>query len=185
MTWTAKSLDKDYKRSFIGYDLRIRDEGNSPKTLSPEVWERHACLQDITFDHEINGLNLLVSCEDVIKFAEVAKLVAFDIPSQLADSISHTFGLRPLEQIDTPVQGNWKFLGFDIVDPRTQSSALHDFPGCDASIDSVAKNKSGLIDDISQSIILSIESDRVFKEHAPFVPCGVWVFRAKRGGRRN
>ena len=178
MIWTVKDLWADYKRSFIGYDIRIKDGSISPKTLSPEIWPKNELLDDISSDIETNGLNLLNSCRNVSSLLSLSALVAFDIPAQLADSISHTFGLQPSEQAEVPEKGCWEFLGFDIVDPRTQSSALYDFSGFDNITNSALKNKSGLIDDISQSIKLSIAFDLAIKEHAPFVPCGVWIFKA-------
>lgn len=178
MIWTVKNLSADYKRSFIGYDVRIKDGYVSPKTLSPEIWPKNELLDGISLELETNGLNLLNSCRSVSGLLSSSALVAFDIPEQLANSISHTFGLQPSEQAEVPKKGEWEFLGFDIVDPRTQSSALYDFPGFDNITNSVFKNKSGLIDDISQSINLSIAFDLAIKEHAPFVPCGVWIFKA-------
>lgn len=179
MIWTVINLSDDYKRKFIGYDIRIKNYSNAPNTLSSEIWPRHEFLEDISLGLETNGLNLLNSCGNVSDLLETSELVAFDIPAQLADSISQTFGLKPSEQAEVPAQGGWQFLGFDIVDPRTQSSAIYDFSDYGSIIASVLKNKYGLIDDISQSIKLSIEFDCAIKEHAPFVPCGVWVFKAK------
>lgn len=194
--WSSRQLQRGFDRTVVGFDSRARVDplrvdslgivvGRSiqlggerwvPSTIDSEVWSRTAG-EDLL--KETNGLNLFPSTQLVGKAAhgnDVA-LIAFDLPRHLVEEIATTFGLNQSAQFSPD---EWEFLGFDIVDPRTQSSALYSF---EWSRDEMIKHVSalnyslngfGLVSDEEQAIRFAIASDKEVPEHAPFAPCGVW-----------
>ena len=194
--WSAASLKARYRRALVGFDLRvpsipvlqplkIRNPSgleitSKTMTLDPELW---GLADGATYDADRNGVNLIDQpSEDLFdgKAPLGAVLVAFDIPHSLFAELARTFGFRDLHQDGLPHKP-WKFLGFDVADIRTQSSALYSFDLTEAEQGELRKsvpfplNEHGLLNRDSDAIAMCVKSDVVIPGHAPFAPCGVWM----------
>lgn len=199
MEWKPGQLFSGYKRSIIGYDLRRKSSdydyfsnSNSfshldiknkkfPATIDNQVWPE---VDDkYKLESQCNGFNLFdkISIEIQKKCQESnAVIVAFDIPSELAIDLTSTFGLLP-QPLDT-VEQSWRFLGYDIVDIRTQSSAIFSFSWTENEIIaifqklSIKLNGYGLIQGELDALRISSGFDKMIPEHSPFAPCGIWIY---------
>lgn len=197
-TWTAKELAPSFRRAVVGYDVRpqlarlvvhppglamatriaIGREEWKPATIDSDRWP--SLIGSAASPH-CNGLNLVPTAAQASALArqgEKGIVVAFDFPATLVDTVAATFGLDlgPAES-----KPQWDLLGYDIVDIRTQSSALYSF---DWNRDEWIKlgqalgfrlNSFGLIDAEAVAIAESISFDQRVAEHAPFAPCGIWA----------
>ncbi len=180
----ASSLILGYPRYIVGFDFRIgkQDQDIFPATIDNQVWPRqpidHASLDE-------NGFNLF---DGPIKKITTGRpqinsvLVAFDLPVIFVDALAATFGIVPLP-VNLLSARAWIFLGFDIIDARTQSSGIYSFDWAEEEFTFIIKklslqlNKNGLVDNETNAIKAAIFFDSLVKEHAPFAPCGVWVNR--------
>ena len=110
-----------------------------------------------------------------------AVVVAFDLPEDVVDRLlrGNVSNPGPLPQVN--IAAGWQFLGFDIVDPVTQTSALYGFDMATGFIGDLLRkqgadrNQHGLIDLASTASSLAKYFDQMFPEHAPFSPCGIWL----------
>lgn len=196
-SWSAASLKPGHRRALVGFDLRLPAIPTLPllkftsskvpqktlktATLDPELWPVFDAAT--AYDSQRNGVNLIDQAVGDFyegKGAQAAALVAFDIPHSLFMQLAKTFGLRDLDKHRLS-EKRWEFLGFDVVDIRTQSSALYSFDLTEAEQARLREaiplplNEWGLIDRDSATIALCLESDVVVPGHAPFAPCGVWM----------
>jgi len=172
-------------RRIVGFDIRDRIESNNITSIDCNIWPESQIKTEI--DSQNNGFNLFDSLDESIVDASVrenASIVAFDIPRDLATALSPTFGLEPLPIEYLFKRGEWLFLGYDIVDVRTQCSAIYSFDIkrerleellSDAAIE---LNQYGLIENQAQSFDLSAIFDKLFPEHSPFTPCGIHVAKS-------
>lgn len=178
--WSAHELRPGYVRSIAGFDLRLWPAAEkNMATIDAEVWPR---VSSIGSTSDQNGLNLF---DRAIEGRVPAQAIqaAFDFPQELIRALASTFGVvaAPIEYMKSAA--GWEFLGFDIVDARTQSSAFYSFDWSPSELSdllrqlSLTLNVAGLIEDEAVAIRASAEFDTVVKEHAPFAPCGVWVQR--------
>lgn len=184
MIWSAGKLKNNYSRSIVGYDLRINIVEDQPKTISRSIWPQHPSRVGYEFEKYENGINLSFDLESLllVEDCDDSFLVAFDIPTDLAELVRTTFGLHLLDTNSMPMPERWEFLGYDIVDIWTQSSALYDFSinkieyflAHDSSIE---VNNHGLVSSADSAIKLVGIFDEKIKEHSPFSPCGIWAFR--------
>jgi hypothetical protein len=198
--WLANSLASHYERALVGFDFRLpkipalqplkisnpRDSEKALKaaTLDPELWKTSE-LGD--YDFERNGINFMDQATAELYDARVppkVALVAFDIPDTLFAQLEETFGLRALDAKRVFLNPNWRFLGFDIADIRTQSSALYSFDLTETEQNKLREavpfplNEWGLVNQESDAIATCTKFDDVIHAHAPFAPCGVWMARS-------
>ncbi len=181
--WSAASLMAGYPRSVVGFDFRVwmQDQGNCRATIDNRVWSRQP-IQDCLL--ATNGINLFdgsVAQFSRIKAPRDSIRVAFDLPTALVKTMASTFGIVPLvPSVLSPDKG-WKFIGYDIIDARTQSSGLYSFDWTKTEFASMRSrlsldlNSRGLVDDELLAIKCAIFFDTQVTEHAPFAPCGIWV----------
>ncbi len=200
MTWSAKSLTEGFAKSIIGFDLRAlplickhapggslmsfppgaTGKNRFPATIDNQIWPQRIEISSVQF----NGFNLFDQPTDELR--DIAKrmeavLVAFDLPKALADILSSTFGLAPLPTNVMTADKSWKFLGYDIVDIRTQSSAIYSFEWSNTELREILQqlslqlNPCGLIENELSAVMHSISFDDIVPEHFPFSPCGVWI----------
>jgi len=176
MRWSSETLQAGYARCVVGFDARQPRTEQSPASLSPVAWQR-AELDQADDGSFANGFNLFIAVEPLLALHGGIQVVAFDLPMSLTDVVLSTFGLCPLP---LPSLNEWSFLGFDIVDPRTQSSAIYDFSM--AAAHEIRMNENGLIEDEVSAIKAAVLAESMIPEHAPFCPCGVWVKKTNRVG---
>lgn len=203
--WSAKTLKIGYAKRIAGFDFRSLLDcnpviaGNSPLTSS-SMHEGNECLATLdnqiwpqvefpNFSGDSNGFNLFDSLEECEHFTYKSKslLAAFELPMALIDLLSSTFGVVASSFDLNATRSGWIFLGYDVVDIRTQSSAIHSFASSEIEFDNLlVKIKSNLnlyslIINESESIEASIAFDYLLPEHAPFAPCGIWISGGMKG----
>lgn len=193
------------ERRVLGFDIRINpnrqmqafsedwrrkkiyaQESPCLLTLDPEVWNSPISNQSSLLR---NGYNLLFEIDEgliqqVRNRDENDVMVAFDIPVRDYDAISGTFGhgcYQPDIDATKLFRNGWIFLGFDIVDPRTQLSGLVSFDYEPNEWNSLLQelktdiNFYGLFSHASIAHSVSAEVSKLIPEHAPFCPCGIWI----------
>lgn len=206
MSWNTSQLSCEYQRSIIGYDLRYKavdyDYFSSnhfscldiktkkfPATIDNQVWPEIDDKYEI--DSQCNGFNLYDNLDDEIQRKaqhEDVILVAFDIPTELADGLYSTFGLLPIPLETVPKEHELSFLGYDIVDIRTQNSAIYSFNWTEDEIKtifqklSISLNTCGLVHSVVDALRISSDFDKMIPEHSPFVPCGIWIKKKSEEG---
>jgi hypothetical protein len=181
--WSAGSLIAGYPRCIVGFDYRVwmQDQGTFPATIDNQMWPRQAIENSRL---EENGFNLFDGPLEKIYAVQPPQdsiLVAFDLPVVLVSTLASTFGMVPLPIGQLAAKGSWKFLGYDVVDPRTQSSGFYSFDWTKTEFASMCNrlslglNAGGLVDDELLAIKAAVSFDLLVSEHAPFAPCGVWI----------
>jgi hypothetical protein len=198
-TWSAHALKAGYEKRVLGFDLRStvrpvlrplkmtdsnqHERGASATTIDPELWPQH---EPDKYEHDRNGLNLINDSSNGLcdsSQPSTAVLVAFDIPSTLFEQLAGTFGLRRINESQIFASPRWECVGFDVVDFRTQSSALYSFDFTKQQEDQLRRilpfplNQHGLISDEGSAISACEPFDLAVPDHAPFSPCGVWLLR--------
>lgn len=181
--WSAASLMAGYPRCAVGFDFRVwmQDQRTLPATLDNQVWLRHLVEDSLL---EVNGINLFDGPLEQINAVQLPKnsiRVAFDLPAALVNTLASTFGIVRLPLSLLTVDKGWMFIGYDIVDARTQSSGFYSFDWTKAEFASICSrldlrlNNVGLVDNESLAIKSAIFFDLIVSDHAPFGPCGIWV----------
>lgn len=197
--WASVGLTPGFQKRVAGFDARtsiapieIQPPGIAaakligigtqrwrPATIEPQVWPRIASDARLS---DCNGLNLfptLRSAGNAVTSDTQGVLVAFEFPSGLIESVATTFGLDARPAAES--RASWKFLGYDIVDIRTQSSAMYSFDWSRDEWIELAEsmkftfNQFGLVQEESVAIAQAVAFDEKVREHAPFAPCGVWA----------
>lgn len=170
-------------RKIVGFDMRRRSSLPFVYMTSFDEKVRYEEIND-SFNSFQSGMNLYSRNPREIRAFTMpvdAMVVAFDLPGDIVDRLlrGNVSNPGPLPQVNIAM--GWQFLGFDIVDPVTQTSALYGFDLASEFIDDllrehdVERNKHGLIDLASKSLSLAKYFDQTFPEHAPFSPCGIWL----------
>lgn len=108
-----------------------------------------------------------------------SRVIAFDLPVACLAKLSAGNVSAPAPLSMEVLDPGWEFIGFDIVDPYTQTSALGGFGEGARRIVAgevpLAVNGFGLVDDFAQASQAAVQCDALLPEHAPFVPAGVWL----------
>lgn len=176
--------------------------GDTPACFDPTTWPSMLgnlgypwlrMLHVKRFEDALNGLNLLQDIPETSKDLSTkfrdGCWVAFDLPQKTAKELSPTFGTQWSAKFPNPqalVAAGWDFMGFDVVDPRTQCSGPFSFEWEQAECaeivgdEDIEINNYGLIVDLDMALELSRIFDRTIREHAPFCPCGVWSLHRSR-----
>jgi hypothetical protein len=180
-------MEKVTKRIVVGFDLRKESSLNN---LYMTSYDEHVRYEDIYDELQdcINGLNLFFvepSTINQLGMPGDARVIAFDLPDELVQCLLHgnVSPPYPLPKID--LKNEWDFIGFDVVDPITQTSAFHGFTPSipverligDAEL---SFNSHGLLDDIEVALKVAIFCSENIPEHAPFSPCGIWLKKTKQ-----
>ncbi|GAB7078884.1 hypothetical protein [Megalodesulfovibrio paquesii] len=153
-----------------------------PVTIDEQAWPYSDSKQIVKIPE--NGFGLF-NYSDTDLFAVVTStkstLVAYDIPLSYANFLSSTFGIHPLN-MDVTNNPKWNFAGYDSADIRTISSAFYGHPWGEQEAQQIETNLSlsfndfGLLDIQEKCIHASIYFSSRMPWHAPFVPCGVWIW---------
>ena len=181
--WRASRLEPYFNRTIVGFDLR---KGSSLNKLFMTSYDDSVRYEDLNEEHrdQMSGINLFYcdpSAQPLFTIPYDARIVAFDLPTTLVScllngQVSVPFPL-PSEKLDQ----DWQFVGFDVVDAITQTSAFYGFDrstsdlGHLAEIFSIRFNSCGLIDDMEAAVRAATSFDDAIPEHAPFAPCGTWL----------
>lgn len=171
-----------FDRSLVGYDLRKAESLGSVHMTSYDEDARFEAIYDL-YESQLSGLNLFsVDPSQIPLFAlpKNGRVIAFDLPtSYVVTAAKGNVSLPPMLPWFAPLS-SWKFLGFDLVDPRTQISALDMYLGeisnqSEGVKTTIPLNEFGLICrvEVAERALLKLESKYV--EHSPLVPCGVWL----------
>jgi hypothetical protein len=156
--------------------IRIGSAEWRPATMDSQVWPRHV---DSEMERACNGVNLIPSLDLLAHTGKDVCIVAFEFPAGLIQELASTFGL-PTGSGPRLNKTEWRLLGYDIVDIRTQTSAIYSFEWSPKEWSNLVSvfggefNAYGLVDRevaISQCGVF----DRQIPEHAPFAPCAVWM----------
>lgn len=199
--WSANLLTSNYPKCIVGFDLRsspkvfeeiskasaFQSSGNLGggkkfiATIDNQVWPEQINSRWAVYQHGLNLFDRPLEKVDGLEFPINSMPVAFDLPITLASTLVSTFGvvLLPIELVSE--NKDWEFIGYDIVDARTQCSGIYSFDWSETELADILNrlslplNKNGLVDDELLAINAAIAFDIVVKEHAPFAPCGVWI----------
>lgn len=174
--------DHLFGRTVVGYDLRKPELPGNFHMTSYDEEARYEAMYDLYASH-LSGLNLFnVDPSQIPSFPmpENGMVIAFDLPTKyVAVASGGSVSVPPILPWFVP-RKNWNFLGFDVVDPRAQLSALKMAMDEEASrgggVDNlISINKFGLLDRIEYAERAISIFETKYYEHAPLVPCGVWI----------
>lgn len=174
------------ERRIVGFDLR---KESSLDRLYLTSYDESVRYEDINekYQDQLSAINLFFTDPTDIYSMMLpgdARVVAFDLPVQCVVELikGNVSSPHPLPALD--VDSGWDFMGFDIVDALTQTSAFHGFDIATAHLHEVAGknsirfNSHGLIDDEDAAIASAELFNSLIPEHAPFSLCGVWLKQA-------
>lgn len=181
--WRACNQMVPFRRVVVGFDLRKNDTLKRIFLTSYNEMVRYEEFLEMHNDY-LSAMNIFSCDPSIIPFINIpknAEIIAFDLPVDYVDKLMQGGVSVPvLTPIDV-VEKGWQFLGFDVVDPITQSSGLDG--GLFASNllsdgenkETLVLNKNGLINKSDVALKFSAALDLRIPEHMPFVPCGVWL----------
>lgn len=181
--WRSQVLKKHFDRTVVGFDLRKGDSLNSLFMTSYDASVRYEELNE-QHQNALTGLNLFHIDPSKIPFLTIptnGRVIAFDLPTEFVIYLSNGNVSNPQPLPLAWSDKDWQFMGFDIVDAITQTSALHGFDWPISDLRKVAEklrlqfNSHGLIIDENAAIKVAKFFDDLFEEHAPFAPCGIWL----------
>lgn len=178
--WHASSLQNNFARRIVGFDLR---RGASLSRLFMASYDESARYEEFNERHkgQTNGMNLFYADpSDHLKgIPSDAWIVAFDLPDGLVLRLLNGNVSSPYPLPPESLGNEWKFAGFDVIDPITQTSFLNGFDDIDGYglivSGKIELNAYSLIDDDIAAIRISTDADRLIPEHSPFAPCGIWL----------
>lgn len=170
------------ERTVIGFDIRKSLPLKNLFMTSYDDNVRYEDIYEMCKEYQ-SGINLFFvdpSRITSIKIPTGARIIAFDLPTDLVASLLNGNVSRPypLPKINIKSDG-WDFVGYDVVDPYTQTSAFYGFTKkfSEKITDScfIILNSYGLLENIESAKKVSEFCDHLVPEHAPFSPCGVWL----------
>ncbi|GAB7082137.1 hypothetical protein [Megalodesulfovibrio paquesii] len=187
-----REVDPEDVKEFAGFSVlhafltrrqtypAIPDHGTWPKCKGLEQYEQWT-----------NGLwfydtDYLFAVAVALK--EKGALIAVDIPTADAARYRKHHGVQPLALKHVADNPCWQFLGYDVADNWISHSAFWGFWWEEGELEAtltrhgVALNEFGLVDDAGKAAALAAYYSGEVKEHAPFVPCGVWVWDFELAG---
>lgn len=127
--WRSSILRAPFERVVVGFDLR---KGQSLTTLFMSSYDESVRYEHIYETHAdmLSAMGLFSG--NLVEYLAQdmppdARVLAFDLPAEYVNHLSMGNVSNPwVESMETLRQG-WRFMGFDTVDPMTQSSAFHAF----------------------------------------------------------
>ncbi len=179
----AKKM-KNYmaERTLVGFDIRKSSSLNNLFMTSYDDTVRYEDIYEKFQDYQ-SGLNLFFIDPPSIPSLQIpqgALIIAFDLPTDLIVQLSsgNVSNPQPLPKVN--IQDGWGFVGFDIVDPITQTSAFHGF---DLALSMEKLMEKHSISFNGHKLLCNVESaqkmvdifDTLIPEHAPFSHCGIWL----------
>ncbi len=175
---------KDYMagRILVGFDIRKSSSLSNLFMTSYDDIVRYEGIYEKFQDYQ-SGLNLFFVDPLSIPSLQIPQgslIIAFDLPTDLVVRLSNGNVSNPQPLPKANIQNGWDFVGFDVVDPMTQTSVFHEF---DLSFPieillkkySITFNRHRLLYDIESAQTMVDVFDTLIPEHAPFSPCGIWL----------
>ena len=184
--WRASDQGTPFRRIIVGFDLRKNENLHKFFLTS---WNESVRCEDLleVYANYLSAMNIFSCDPSTIPAINIPKnfdIISFDLPVDYVNKLVQSGVSVPVLSPFEAVAKGWKFLGFDVVDPITQSSGLDSSIFSEASTrdllrgKSIILNKNGLIDDPDAALKFASALDLRFAEHMPFVPCGVWLKEA-------
>jgi hypothetical protein len=178
----SSMLHSPFERALIGFDLR---KAESVAQLFLTSYDEDVRFEDLmeTSGRFLSAINLFqTDPTDIpsIKLPPNARVVAFDLPIEyLIHQARGNVSTCPRINMEV-LRDGWKFIGFDIVDPMTQSSAfslvaISPRDLTNGIFNGLSRNGYGVVDDQDAALKAASFFDSLIPEHAPFVPCGIWL----------
>lgn len=183
INWRASTLLNNFERTVIGFDLRKCSAIESYYLTSYDEDIRYEEIYENSQEFQ-TGMGLFWMMPSTIQsliIPKSAQLLAFDLPSSFVEalSISNVSNPQPVQKNELSI--NWKFIGFDIADAYTQTSAFHGFDFSKFELmkilheNHISQNKYKLIDTAETAIRSASIFDDLLPEHGPFSPVGIWL----------
>lgn len=172
--------DQNMERTIIGYDIRKPEAISAIKITSYNEDARYESIYDCN-GIELSGINLFIvdpSKIPTLEIPENGRIIAFDLPTSFVISAQKSNVSVPLMLPWFEEMTEWKFLGFDLMDVRTQLSALELYvldEGAQILDMPIEVNEYGLIENVRDAERFSHLLNNKYSEHAPFIPAGVWL----------
>lgn len=181
--WRACNQTIPFRRVVVGFDLRKNDTLQRIFLTSYNENVRYEEFLEM-HDNYLSAMNIFACDPSGIPFVDMpenARIIAFDLPVDYVNKlVQGGVSVPVLTPIDI-VEKSWQFLGFDVVDPITQSSGLdetlfvNDSSNDRENREALVLNENGLVDKSDVALKLAAAFDLKIPEHMPFVPCGVWL----------
>jgi len=181
--WKISTPLNALERTIVGFDLRKSPLLNNLFICSHDDSVRYEELIE-KFQDKQSGINLFYIDPSDISSLTVpvdARIIAFDLPTQFVTYLSNGQVSNPQPLPNIRIDNGWRFMGFDVGDVITQISAFYGIDLTDSDLKAMTEkcalcfNAHGLIDDWETASRIAIFLDRLIPEHAPFMPCGVWL----------
>ena len=181
--WRSQTLKSKFERTVVGFDLRKGDSLNSLFMTSYDELVRYEELNE-QHQNELTGLNLFNIDPSKIPSLTIpidGRVVAFDLPTKFVIYLSNGSVSNPQPLPAAWSSKSWEFMGFDVVDAITQTSALHGFDWSLSNLKKITEklklqfNSHGLIEDEDAALGAARFFDDFVEKHAPFAPCGIWL----------
>lgn len=178
--------DQVFGRTLVGYDMRKPETLSAVRMTSYDEESRYETVYDIYAPH-LSGVNLFFidpSSSSSMIVPENGRIVAFDLPTMYVEKMAKGIVSVPPALPWFVDMNRWDFLGFDIVDARTQLSGLElylDTTGGEVATNFTLLNGFGLIENIALARTYSNMLSEKIPGHAPMVPCGVWLKELPEG----
>ena len=171
------------KRTIVGFDLRRESSLDRLYLTSYDDAVRYEDINE-KYQDQLSGINLFFTDPTDIYSLILpcdARVVAFDLPVQRVVELikGNVSNPEPIPALNVDI--GWDFIGFDVVDALTQTSAFHGFDITTAHLDevtvknSILFNSHGLINDEDAVVAAAEFFNNLIPEHVPFSPCGIWL----------
>lgn len=181
--WRSSTLKKAFKRTVVGFDLR---KSFSLNNLFMTAYDDSVRYEEFNekYQNQLSGLNLFSVDPANIPLLEIpidAAVIAFDLPTEFVAYLLNFTVSNPQPLPSVALGTDWQFMGFDVVDAITQTSAFYGFDRSPTDLEEIAKNLkfhfngNGLIDSEEAALRVTLFFDNLVGEHAPFSPCGIWL----------
>jgi len=174
-----EQMEPKSQRVIVGYDIRKPSALCAVYLTSYDDDMRYEQIYD-PYQELLSCINLFTAdpSDHIESLHADALIVAFDLPRAYVDSAAEDNVSVPpsLQAFERPA--NWRLLGFDVVDPRTQTSVLdmlrrHEVRNAPRTHG--CRNLHGLFDTAEEALETLPCLEKMVPEHKPLQLCGVWL----------
>lgn len=178
-----EQMEPQSQRVIVGYDIRKPSALRSVYMTSYDEDMRYEQIYNL-YRERLSCINLFAAdpSDHIASSHTDALIVAFDLPKAYVDLAAEgNVSVPPsLQAFETPT--NWRLLGFDVVDPGTQTSALDMLKRKevrDAPSTHSFRNFHGLFHTAEAALETVPFLEKMVPEHKPLQLCGVWLKRPR------